>query len=242
MILNHLKTSGGDIMNKIIFTGNYDNCKIGNTISISGDRGKSVNYNGKYLSFLAPKLSFWKIWKDNIGKISEEENTRFYIKEFYNNVLKKLDPEEVLMNIPDRSILLCFEDNNKFCHRHLVAFWLELFMGIKTYEIKTDEKTNKAIILDRPEYLKVELEKIIKENYNMVGFNSIRAAYLFHQADELERIFEKEAEVWMKLCGSIPSKGSSPCEIMMDAANLRIEADNEEEKYVKQMKLKNIPK
>lgn len=224
-------------MNKIIFTGNYDNCKIGNTISISGDKGKSVGYTGNSFTKLAPKWSFGKIWHDNIGKIDELENNRFYIREFYNKVLKDLDPEEVLLQIPNKSILLCFEDNNKFCHRHLVAFWLELFLGIKTYEIKTDEKTKTAIKLDRPEHLKEELIKVIKENYNMAGFNSIRAAYLFHQADELESIYEEQAEVWMKEVGSIPSSGSSPCEIMMDAANLRIQADEEEEKYIKLLKI-----
>lgn len=224
-------------MNKIIFTGNYHNCKIGNTISISSDKGKSVGYTGNSFTKLAPKLSFCKIWHDNIGKIDELENNRFYIREFYNKVLKDLDPEEVLLQIPNKSILLCFEDNNKFCHRHLVAFWLELFLGINTYEIKIDEKTKTATKLDRPEYLKEELIKVIKENYNMAGFNSIRAAYLFHQADELERIYEEQAEVWMKEVGSIPSSGSSPCEIMMDAANLRIQADEEEEKYIKRLKI-----
>ena len=218
-------------MNKIIFTGNYDNCKIGNTIAISGDKGKSVGYSGNSFTKLAPKLSFWKVWHNNIGKIDELENNRFYIREFYNKVLKDLDPEEVLMQIPDKSILLCFEDNDKFCHRHLVAFWLELFLGINTYEIKTDEKTQMAIKLDRPEYLKKELEKVIKKSYNMAGFNSIRAAYLFHQADELERIYEEQAEIWMKEIGSIPSSGSSPCDIMVEAASLRLEADEEEERY-----------
>jgi len=219
-------------MNKIIFTGNYDNCKIGNTISISGDRGRSVGYNGKALTKLAPKLSFLNIWHDNIGKVSEEENNRFYIKEFYNKVLKDLDPEEVLIQIPDKSILLCFEDNDKFCHRHLVAFWLELFLGINTYEIKVDEETKKATVLDRPEYLKKELESIIKQNYNMAGFNSIRAAYLFHQAEELEHEFEEQAKQWT----SLPSKGSGPCDIMTEAAGLRIEADEEETKYIKKFK------
>lgn len=223
-------------MDKIILTGNYDNCKIGNTISISGDRGKSVGYTGKSLTKLAPKLSFCKTWHDNIGKVSEEENNKFYIEEFYDKVLKNLDPEEVLMELPDRSILLCFEENDKFCHRHLVAFWLELFMGIKTYEVKTNEQTKNATILDRPEYLKNELERVIKANYNMAGFNSTRAAYLFHQAEQLECIFEEQAKQWT----SLPSKGSGPCDIMTEAAGLRVEADEEEIKYIK--KLKNIPK
>ncbi len=220
-------------MNKIILTGNYDNCTIGNTISISDDKGKSVGYTGKSLTKLAPKLSFWDIWRDNIGKINEKENNKFYIQEFYNQVLKNLDPEEVLMELEDRSILLCYENNNEFCHRHLVAFWLELFMGIKTYEVKTDEQTKKAMIIDRPKYLKNELECVIKANYNMSGFNSIRAAYLFHQAEELEREFYEQTKNWNVL----PSKGSGPCDIMTEAAGLRVEADHEEIEYI--LKLKN---
>lgn len=43
----------------------------GNLISISGDRGKSVGFEGKTMSQLAPKLSFWKVWHNNIGKIPE---------------------------------------------------------------------------------------------------------------------------------------------------------------------------
>ena len=47
----------------MIRTGNYKNFGKTNflTISISGDRGNSVSYNGKCFPALAPKLSFWKI-------------------------------------------------------------------------------------------------------------------------------------------------------------------------------------
>ena len=44
-----------------------------NKISISGDRGRSVDFIGKSLIQLAPKKEFWRIWKDNIGKIPEED-------------------------------------------------------------------------------------------------------------------------------------------------------------------------
>lgn len=49
-------------MKKRIFTGNYEECKIGNLISISGDRGKSVGFTGKSIPQLAPKRKFWEIW------------------------------------------------------------------------------------------------------------------------------------------------------------------------------------
>ena len=59
----------------MIYTSSYDEQKrtIYKTYSISGDRGQKVNYKGEYYSKLAPKKSFWQVWHDNIGKISEEE-------------------------------------------------------------------------------------------------------------------------------------------------------------------------
>ena len=46
-------------MIKRIFTGNYTDCKVGNLISISGDKGKSIGFEGKSLTKLAPKRAFW---------------------------------------------------------------------------------------------------------------------------------------------------------------------------------------
>ena len=69
------------------------------TYSISGNRGKDVNYQGKCYPELAPKLSFWKVWHNNIGKT--------YVQEYWNQVLSKLDPEKVFRDL-DYSVLLCY--------------------------------------------------------------------------------------------------------------------------------------
>ena len=81
----------------MISTSSYNNWQSNQyiTYSISGDREKSVNYKGRCYSKLAPKLSFWKIWHDNIGKVSAEENNRYYVQEYWNQVLSKLDPQQV---------------------------------------------------------------------------------------------------------------------------------------------------
>ena len=161
-----------------IMTSNYKNCTSENGISISGDRGKKVNFSGNCLPLFAPKKDFWQVWHDNIGKISEEENTRYYVEEYYKQVLSKLDPTEVLDIIPDGSILLCYEENSDFCHRHLVAFWFELFLGITTSEVYENPVRETTRRLERPEYLKPLLEDVIKENYDMNGYESINDAYL----------------------------------------------------------------
>ena len=83
-------------MNNRIFTGNYEECKVGNLISISGDRGKKVGFVGKAIPLLAPKRAFWEVWHHNIGRIPEEENTRYYIREYYRQVLSKINIEKLL--------------------------------------------------------------------------------------------------------------------------------------------------
>lgn len=50
-----------------VFTGSYENCKIGDLVSISGDKGRGVNFVGNAYTKLAPKKEVWKIWHDNIG-------------------------------------------------------------------------------------------------------------------------------------------------------------------------------
>lgn len=37
-------------------------------------------------------------------------------------------------------ILLCFEKENEFCHRHLVATWLEKSLEIKVQEVSITDK------------------------------------------------------------------------------------------------------
>ena len=146
----------------MIYTGSYKNCLKGNTISISGDRGKRAGYQGLCFPPLAPKTSFWKIWHENKGKIPEEENNYFYIKNYYNLVLNQLDPKEIVKLFNKDVVFLCYENNDEFCHRHIVAYWLEKELGIKVSEIKIDEYGD-FTILDRPSWIKDMLDKVIEE-------------------------------------------------------------------------------
>lgn len=148
-------------MNKRIFTGNYEECKTGNLISISGDRGKKVGYTGKAITNLAPKRAFWDIWYNNIGKIPEEENIRYYIEEYYKQVLSKVNIEELLKDEKD-PILLCYEKGQDFCHRHVLAEYIEIKYGIKVRDIKIDENLN-IEENKRPEYIRSMLEEIMSK-------------------------------------------------------------------------------
>lgn len=171
----------------MISTSSYNNWQSNQyiTYSISGDCGKAVNYNGRCYSKLVPKLSFWKIWHDNIGKVSAEENNRYYIQEYWNQVLSKLDPQQVYDEL-DYSILLCYESNNEFCHRHIVAAWFEILLGINVFEKKATDYSIEEI--EKPAYIKQYLEDVMRQNINMKGFNSLRALYLFEKGEKLEAL------------------------------------------------------
>lgn len=212
----------------MIKTSSYENFKssLYKTVSISGDGGKSAGYDGAYYSKLAPKLSFWKKWHDNIGIVPEEENNRYYIEEYYKQVLSKLNPETVYKDL-DYSVLLCYEDPDEFCHRHIVASWFELFLDEEVCESALDGF--KIIDVDRPKYIKQILEEVIKKEKNMRGFTCLRALYLFEKAEYLENKANQLEEETGKEYGSY----------RQEACYLRCDADEAEDQY-KSKKKKNI--
>ena len=93
-------------------------------------------YTGLQYKKLAPKYDFFKKWKEN-------HDNDYYIKCFNEQVLDKLDAQNVTKELNnligdimlnprifhDRSLipdiaLICYEKPSDFCHRHLVAEWL----------------------------------------------------------------------------------------------------------------------
>ena len=66
-------------------------------------------------------------------KIAKSGDTETYTN-MYDGILAKLDPQRVLRDLND-AIVLCWEKPGKFCHRHLVAKWLEKETGLIVKEI-----------------------------------------------------------------------------------------------------------
>ena len=181
----------------MIYTSNYSILYSrhfkNEVISISGDRGRSIGYLGEYYSLLAPKKKeFWDEWKKNIGKVDEEENNKFYIRKYYDTVLKGLDVDEVHKELDER-ILLCYERPDQFCHRQIVAAWFELFLGEKVPEVRANdyklyEVTDRAKIKD---YLN---EYIISQT-DMRGFHSLRALHYYEKGERLEKVAKNSRDI-----------------------------------------------
>ena len=145
-------------MSKIILgTGNYSNVKTGNTVSITGDGGNAWGYDGPAYKKLAPRLVTYTTYAEkyaellalkkdalNVKKYVElrKQIEDEYIASYYEKRLKNLNVEELLTTLEnkfgDNIILLCHEPVDEFCHRRLVADYIELETGIYIPEVKVD--------------------------------------------------------------------------------------------------------
>ena len=93
-------------------------------------------YKGFQYKKLAPKYEFFIRWKDN-------HDNDYYTRCFNEYVLNKLDTGMVLSELKDMCsdkdiALICYEKPGDFCHRHLVADWLNQ-NGIECKEYNADE-------------------------------------------------------------------------------------------------------
>ena len=85
-------------------------------------------YKGRMFTKLGPKKWF-------LDKYKKDGDEEFYKKQYQKEVLDKLDPKQIFKELGKNSILLCWEGKGKFCHRHLVARWLEKHLNITVKEI-----------------------------------------------------------------------------------------------------------
>jgi hypothetical protein len=98
---------------------------IPNAVSIAAKAPEF--FIGKEYLPLAPT---WKIFSDY--KLNKNKN--LYIERYVEEILFPLNPEEIYKEL-QYSILLCWETPDKFCHRRIVAKWLEDSLKIKVPEL-----------------------------------------------------------------------------------------------------------
>ena len=132
-------------------TSCYDNAKSGNLVSITGDGGNAWGFYGNAHKKMSPRLYLWQYYDKNPDNLTEEELINWYIKEFYELRLKNLNSYDFLdilnKNFGEEIILLCHElpgldiSKEHFCHRRLIADWIELETGIIIPELSLDEKS-----------------------------------------------------------------------------------------------------
>jgi uncharacterized protein (DUF488 family) len=98
-----------------------------------------MNYKGRTYPKLAPPN--WMLKKSSSGELNDTEFLRVYKSE----VLDKLDPHEVLNEIGNDAVLLCWEKSGELCHRRSVAEWLSLELGIEVPEIEHTKPARRRV-------------------------------------------------------------------------------------------------
>ena len=90
-------------------------------------------YKGIQFKKLAPTFEIFNAWKT--GEINDFEYTSKFRKEVLGN-LDKLYIKEALASFGEEIILLCYEKTGDFCHRHIVADWIEEALGVPVEEFQ----------------------------------------------------------------------------------------------------------
>lgn len=98
-----------------------------NTVAIS--RTIPDYYSGRWEPDLAPSPRLLNFYK-------RTGNVEMFTFRYEKEVLNKLNPAEVYARLGSNAILLCWELPGKFCHRRLLAEWLEDYLKIKIPEVE----------------------------------------------------------------------------------------------------------
>ena len=92
-------------------------------------------YTEAYWSDFAPRYEMFLEWK--AGRSDNSQYTVQY-KEWLNS-LDKQEIRDVIKELEDEGktiIFLCYEKSGEFCHRHVLADWLEENLGMRVEEYK----------------------------------------------------------------------------------------------------------
>ncbi len=133
-------------MTKKIYTSNYER-HAENPKAIGISLIVPEEWAGTHWRFLAPK-------GDMVGKLKRGEvnyNQRSYTYNYLDLLsARNVDPKKLIEEIPDGTILLCYEAPGEFCHRRVLADWIERHTGVCVPEWKNEseenqEKSNKRV-------------------------------------------------------------------------------------------------
>jgi len=85
-------------------------------------------YIGKEYLPLAPTCAILTNYK-------KTKNIHTYTERYIEEILLPLNAKTVYDELGHFSVLLCWESSEKFCHRHIVAKWIEDSLGVKIPEL-----------------------------------------------------------------------------------------------------------
>lgn len=114
----------------MIYTGYYANMKKmpenERYALVSISRG-----NPSWMPDLLDVIELKPSWE--MVELAKSHDYERYVQ-MYQEKLSRVRLQDILNQIPDESILLCYESPDKFCHRHMVRNWLNSY-GILCREL-----------------------------------------------------------------------------------------------------------
>lgn len=164
-------------------TSNYFIYKGNKGVSIAGKAPN--NYTGREYKKLAPSYDIWKQYQDT-------KDFKRYTERYYNEILSKLHPEEVINELGDDAVLLCYEKPFDFCHRRLVAKWLKDNLNYEVKEIVFNTNLECSSIGDRR----------FSAFYAEVEFLGIK--------DSIEKIYQESKRFYSAQLSFKEAKGKKP--------------------------------
>lgn len=93
-------------------------------------------------------------WNKKMENMPEDESIKYYTREYFNEILSKLDPNEIFEKI--KYSVIVGEEN-----RHVIAEWLNLTLNIDVQEVAISSSV--VFKLNRPSLYKESLNKIINK-------------------------------------------------------------------------------
>ena len=102
------------------------NLKGSNIVSIALKSAKE--FHGREYKKLAPP---WWI----LSAYREDHDEAKYIRNYQRHVLGNLNAKQVYHELGEDAILCCYERKSEFCHRRLVAEWLQKELKIEITEL-----------------------------------------------------------------------------------------------------------
>lgn len=96
---------------------------------------RDLGFDGKWRPDLAPSQKLLNRLTNE--DMPEEAYAAEYLRELQRN---GLTPQSILDSIPDGSVLLCYERPGDFCHRRVLADWIESQTGVKIPEWKNEKE------------------------------------------------------------------------------------------------------
>ncbi len=107
--------------------------KTGNFKTYKGENGLSIclypplDYSGAQFPALAPDRQTF------FAKKADEIDEAEYEKQYREKILSRLEAKKIY-EMFQKSVLLCWEPAGEFCHRRIIASWIQEELGIEIPE------------------------------------------------------------------------------------------------------------